>query len=140
MRALLDLAYRVHQVGPGVQSFKVGDAVLLSLDHCGACRNCRKKKSTACLDWTTLNLSFRRPSDGSYCVARDQQGQEVKGMFFGQSSFSQYTLAAVNSARLTCKYMRQPDCWFTVYKSLEGRRLVYTSTSWMRNPDGVSFS
>lgn len=76
----------VEQVGQDVTSVKPGDHVLLSYQSCGACPACDEGRPAECAHFSTLNLGFSR-LDGSSAYP-----SEVKGHFFGQSSFASHAL------------------------------------------------
>lgn len=84
----------VDAVGPGVTKVAVGDAVLLSFDHCGDCANCASGLPAYCVNFFGANFGGRRV-DGSTGFSLD--GAAVSSHFFGQSSFSQYSNVSVNS-------------------------------------------
>ena len=85
----------VDALGPGVDGFEVGDAVLLSFNHCGVCANCASGMPAYCLQFYDRNFGGARP-DGSTAFTRD--GERVSSHFFGQSSFSEYTVVPVVTA------------------------------------------
>lgn len=84
----------VVQVGPGVVSVEVGDHVVLSVDSCGACAQCRSGHASYCEEAIARNLSMAR-LDGTTAFSNDSE--PVGSHFFGQSSFSSYTIAAERS-------------------------------------------
>lgn len=81
----------VEAVGEGVTKVESGDRVVLTFDYDGSCRNCRKGDMAYCDDFFEHNFAGRRVSDGSTPIHND--GNEVSGMFFGQSSFATHSLA-----------------------------------------------
>ncbi|KDE06356.1 hypothetical protein MVLG_03265 [Microbotryum lychnidis-dioicae p1A1 Lamole] len=88
----------VESVGPDVTGLEKGDSVLLSFNFCSDCRLCHAKKTSQCKAWLPLNFSLARSGEGKPHFAEDSEtGEPIAGMFFGQSSFSEYTLAAANS-------------------------------------------
>lgn len=85
----------VERVGPGVERFQPGDRVGLSYSFCGHCRNCMSGAHSYCEDMMPRNFVGTR-EDGTSPIS--QNGERVYGNFFGQSSFSQYTIAQESSA------------------------------------------
>lgn len=67
-----------------------GDRVVLTFDYDGSCRNCRNGDMAYCDDFFGHNFADRRVSNGSTPIHND--GNEVSGMFFGQSSFATHSL------------------------------------------------
>lgn len=78
----------VEQVGARVKGFTAGDPVVLSYQSCGRCRQCRSGHPTDCTQFWDLNFGFQR-LDGSNALHRS----DVRGHFFGQSSFATHALA-----------------------------------------------
>ncbi|MDX2394067.1 NAD(P)-dependent alcohol dehydrogenase [Streptomyces sp. DK15] len=81
----------VEAVGTAVTGFAPGDRVVLSLDSCGACRNCLAGQPAYCERHIPLNFASSR-ADGSVGL-RDAAGKGVHDHFFGQSSFASHGLA-----------------------------------------------
>ena len=79
----------IEKVGPGVTDLSVGDRVVLSFSYCGKCNNCLSGEQAYCPDLFALNFGGRR-LDGSTPITRN--GEDVNAMFFGQSSFSTYSI------------------------------------------------
>ncbi|KAK5070865.1 hypothetical protein LTR64_003839 [Lithohypha guttulata] len=72
----------VEAVGPGVTSVAVGDPVLLSYTYCGECDLCTDSMPIYCQKFNEENIG---------CVSKvwtTEDGKEVGGKFFGQSSFA----------------------------------------------------
>lgn len=83
----------VRSVGPRVkQSFAVGDAVVLSYASCTSCASCQSGNNPFCQSIANVNFSGQR-ADGS-SIVKKSSNKDLKGLFFGQSSFSR--LAIVN--------------------------------------------
>lgn len=82
----------VRAIGRFVRKVAVGDAVVLTFDSCGECRNCGLGLSSYCGAFRERNVSGRR-TDGSAAL-RDASGGPVTGSFFGQSSFATFSLAS----------------------------------------------
>jgi aryl-alcohol dehydrogenase len=80
----------VEKVGNGVTSVQPGDHVVLSFSSCGECTNCLTGNPYACENFFELNFTGKM-ADGSCRLHKD--GQEVSN-FFGQSSFSHYSVAS----------------------------------------------
>ncbi|GAA1555005.1 NAD(P)-dependent alcohol dehydrogenase [Actinomadura kijaniata] len=84
----------VEAAGPGV-ALEPGTPVVLSLDSCGACANCRAARPGNCARMAALNM-YSAPLDG---VARltAADGTPVNNRWFGQSSFATHALATVRN-------------------------------------------
>jgi aryl-alcohol dehydrogenase len=87
----------VEAVGPAVEGLLPGDHVALSFDHCGECPQCNDHHPAYCELFAPLNY-FGTRLDGT--VTMSQDGEDVHGNWFGQSSFATYAIA---SARNTVK-------------------------------------
>lgn len=85
----------VAALGDGVTGLEVGDHVVLSFNHCGACPACARGRLPYCFNFSLHNMSGGRP-DGSSAFT-DSTGAPVGSHFFGQSSFSARTVVARNS-------------------------------------------
>ena len=81
----------VEEVGAEVTSVKPGDRVILSYDSCGRCRFCGSGRNSYCEQAMPINFGGSR-LDGTNALRR-ADGGEVRGHFFGQSSFATYALA-----------------------------------------------
>lgn len=81
----------VEKVGPGVTSVAVGDQVIMSFTSCGDCSSCHANHPAYCTTWLPRNLMGLIRHEDSGQLTRD--GQPITGHFFGQSSFSSYSLA-----------------------------------------------
>lgn len=93
----------VRAVGPEVKNpaLKVGTHVILSFNHCGACRNCSTGHPACCTHFEALNITAKR-LDGS-TTARLPDGRQVAGQFFGQSSFLRMSVVSQHSV-VPCAY------------------------------------
>ncbi|MGO1737107.1 MAG: NAD(P)-dependent alcohol dehydrogenase [Leucobacter sp.] len=80
----------VEKVGDSVTTVVPGDFVIMAPGSCGTCRICRAGKPSYCVNFEALNINGMR-LDGS--TGFSDNGERVSSHFFGQSSFSQYTLA-----------------------------------------------
>jgi aryl-alcohol dehydrogenase/geraniol dehydrogenase (NAD+) len=86
----------VEKVGDAVKHVKVGDPVVLTFDSCGACRNCERHRPAYCHEFFPRNFSGFRIQDNSSPLKLD--GQQLNGVFFGQSSFATYSVARAANA------------------------------------------
>jgi len=80
----------VEKVGTSVVKVKPGDHVVMSFLSCGRCRMCVTGRPNNCLTFNDYNFSGGR-ADGSNSL-QDDRGP-IHDHFFGQSSFSTFTLA-----------------------------------------------
>jgi len=89
----------VEFVGKNVSDLSPGDNVVLSFLSCGACFTCSSGNPSYCeRGFLPQNFSCKR-SDGSSTIHND--GQEIHGNFFGQSSFANFALAkSVNAIKV----------------------------------------
>jgi aryl-alcohol dehydrogenase len=78
----------VERVGDKVKTIRPGDPVVLSYQSCGGCPACRSGRPTACEHFWEANFGFQR-LDGSNALQRS----DVRGHFFGQSSFATHSIA-----------------------------------------------
>jgi aryl-alcohol dehydrogenase len=85
----------VEAVGPGVTELAVGDHVALSFDHCGDCPQCEHGHPAYCELFGPLNYFCER-LDGTVTMHRGDE--EVRGNWFGQSSFATHAIASVRNA------------------------------------------
>ncbi len=84
----------VEKVGEGVTEFAVGDHVAFSFATCGHCKNCINGMPAYCENFNQINFG----GIGADGVTKlFQQGKELS-MFFGQSSFAQYSTINVRNA------------------------------------------
>lgn len=80
----------VVETGPGVDSVKTGDHVVMSFHACRACANCADLGPGYCSETLMLNYMGMR-ADGS--TTYRQGDKPVFGSFFGQSSFGEFAIA-----------------------------------------------
>ena len=80
----------VEKVGARVTKVKPGDHVVLAWDYCGTCAPCKQGQELYCLNFFLHNFHGARPDDSATLHKGDQ---EIHGVFFNQSSFSNYALA-----------------------------------------------
>ncbi|KAB2350925.1 NAD(P)-dependent alcohol dehydrogenase [Actinomadura rudentiformis] len=85
----------VEAVGPGVTDVAVGSHVVLSIDSCGACTNCRAARPGNCVKMAELNM-LPMSLDG-VPRAHDAEGAAVGNRWFGQSSFASHALTTVRN-------------------------------------------
>ncbi|KAK1633924.1 AreB protein [Colletotrichum phormii] len=79
----------VRDIGRDVQikDLAIGDAVLLSFNHCGSCKTCTSGHSALCPDSSMININSVRVGDRSTPARLASDGRAVRSQFFGQSSF-----------------------------------------------------
>ena len=82
----------VEQVGSAVTKVRKGDHVVLAPSSCGECEQCISGHPSYCPNIMQLSFKGRRV-DGS-CPYHDHSGNDVSGLFFGQSSFANYSLTS----------------------------------------------
>lgn len=82
----------VDAVGRDVRGLAPGDKVIMSFASCGDCDKCFTGSPAHCRRFVPLNM-FGTRADGSRSI-RGEDGQEIGGNFFGQSSFAEYSLAS----------------------------------------------
>lgn len=80
----------VEDVGEGVAYVAPGDHVVLTFDSCGACRMCLQGRSPYCDHFLAHDFAGSR-TDGTTTLHR--RLGDVRGRFFGQSSFATHALA-----------------------------------------------
>jgi aryl-alcohol dehydrogenase len=85
----------VEQVGPAVTGLAAGDHVAISFDHCGECDLCTAGRPSYCEVFGALNY-FGTRMDGTTTLG--QNGEDVHGNWFGQSTFATYAIANQNNA------------------------------------------
>jgi aryl-alcohol dehydrogenase len=83
----------VEWVGSQVTDVSVGDHVVLSFAHCGACAQCTSGHPAYCQHFSHLNV-LGGTGDGAGAV--DSTGAPLSARWFGQSSFA--TRVVVNAA------------------------------------------
>jgi Zn-dependent alcohol dehydrogenase len=85
-------------VGSSVTQAKEGDHVLLSYDYCGTCSQCKLGNGMSC-DCVSFNPHNTYSKPAIFKSKSGEGGAEVEtsGKFFGQSSFSSYTLVEQKS-------------------------------------------
>lgn len=77
----------IDAIGPNCRSHhSVGDPVLLSFAYCQNCRQCNSRHPGYCPQMGLMNF----PGDADTFATKNGDAQ---GQFFGQSSFSNYTIA-----------------------------------------------
>jgi len=83
----------VREVGSGVTVAKAGDPVLLSFNFCDACEICKTGHYSNCISFNQLNF-FGNPA---FQLAAESGEPEIRGAFFGQSSFANYSIVKQGS-------------------------------------------
>ncbi len=86
----------VESVGSAVTTVKPGDHVVLSFNSCSSCPSCDDTQPAYCYNFLANNFSGVRPGDGSTALSQD--GLQIAGNFFGQSSFGTYAVAHERNA------------------------------------------
>ena len=81
----------VEAVGSAVTRVAPGDRVVLTFTSCGHCASCRTAHPAYCTTWIPTNLIGGKRADGTSPLS--QKGERIGGRFFGQSSFSRYSIA-----------------------------------------------
>ena len=81
----------VEAVGTNVTTVVPGDHVVLSFMSCGTCSRCAEGEPAYCENFLGLNLGGQRADGSTGCC--DAHGHALHDHFFGQSSFSSFTLA-----------------------------------------------
>jgi aryl-alcohol dehydrogenase len=84
----------VEKVGPGVDDLKPGDHVGVTYAFDGTCPACRAGEPYYCDNFNQINFGGVAATDGT--TRLHQNGKDVS-MFFGQSSFATYSVAAAAS-------------------------------------------
>jgi aryl-alcohol dehydrogenase len=84
----------VEAVGSAVTTVEPGDHVVLSVNTCGSCSQCRTGSVTYCEDLYLRNFGGRR-TDGSTAITIGSE--EISSNFFGQSSFATHANVAERS-------------------------------------------
>src|SRR5215212_1024791 len=85
----------VEAVGPDVTGVEPGDHVVLTFDSCGECPPCHSGHPAYCELFAPLNY-VGTGRDGSATMRQD--GSDVHGSWFGQSSFVTRALASDRNA------------------------------------------
>jgi len=85
----------VEQVGPGVQSLREGDHVILSFPSCGNCPQCQTGRPYACE--TSSELFFNGIYQAGGTRIKNGRGQDV-GSLFGQGGFADHCIVSERSA------------------------------------------
>lgn len=90
---LIDLAGSgvVQRTGPGVSRARIGDSVLLSFQYCNTCQSCKDGHPSFCSQFSTINYGGEA---GTYTTGANQ---DLRGSFFGQSSFASLAIVKESS-------------------------------------------
>jgi aryl-alcohol dehydrogenase len=86
-----EAAGTVVDIGKDVTLVKRGDRVMIGFPFCGMCRTCRRGEPRYCENGVKLTFSGYRV-DGSSPMKR-QDGEQLAGRFFQQSSWATHTIA-----------------------------------------------
>lgn len=81
----------VESVGAGITKVEPGDKVVLTFASCHNCTMCNRGEPSYCEQFVPRNVAGSR-LDGTTALHRE--GEDVKGFFFGQSSFATHALAS----------------------------------------------
>jgi aryl-alcohol dehydrogenase len=81
---------RIIEVGSKITDLQVGDHVVLSFLSCGSCGNCKDDMPSYCHQFPEVNFAGSR-RDGSHTIVNE--GEQIYGNYFGQSSFATHALA-----------------------------------------------
>jgi len=81
----------VEAVGSSIKSVQVGDPVLLSYTYCGSCELCTNDGPTYCQKFSEENVAC------TDVVWKANDGADVGGKFFGQSSFASLSMVEEKS-------------------------------------------
>ncbi|GAA5868180.1 hypothetical protein JCM1840_006172 [Sporobolomyces johnsonii] len=89
----------VVSVGASVKRVQAGDAVLLSFASCQRCALCDEGHPAGCASWVEHNFGRRRNVhvDDKPVANAIETGMQIKGAFFGQSSFARHCLVQESS-------------------------------------------
>lgn len=86
------------EAGSDVSKARVGDSVLLSFQNCKSCHDCQEGHPAFCSNFTAANY-------GGEAAGYSADGKDLRGSFFGQSSFSELAVvketSIVNVSKLT---------------------------------------
>ncbi|PWY92193.1 alcohol dehydrogenase [Aspergillus heteromorphus CBS 117.55] len=84
----------VVRTGSNVTHLTPNDKVLLSYAFCGNCEQCLSGHPAYCYQWVPSNFGQQR-SDGSFTLSFEN-GDPLRGNFFGQSSFASLAIVHVS--------------------------------------------
>lgn len=88
----------IEAVGDGVTQVAEGDRVIIGWPWCGECKNCLDGQPRYCLRSGEALVSGRRfKGELRGTSAYSQDGEELNGHFFGQSSFAAYSIARADA-------------------------------------------
>ncbi|RHZ63424.1 NAD(P)-dependent alcohol dehydrogenase [Aspergillus thermomutatus] len=86
----------VRGVGPGTHIAQVGDPVILSFSACKGCEPCERGHPAHCVNFDAIN--FEVEADNLVFSEASTAGEpSIYGRFFGQSSFSSYSIVREDS-------------------------------------------
>lgn len=81
----------VERIGAGVTKVRPGDHVVMTATSCGECPRCSQGDPAYCLNFMAANLSGGSRADGT--CSHTQEGRQVFGRVFGQSSLAGHVIA-----------------------------------------------
>ncbi|PYH92652.1 alcohol dehydrogenase [Aspergillus ellipticus CBS 707.79] len=84
----------IMKTGSNVTHLTPNDKVLLSYAFCGTCKQCDSGHPAYCYQWVPNNFGQQR-SDGSFPLSFEN-GDPLRGNFFGQSSFASLAIVDVS--------------------------------------------
>ncbi|GAB5486886.1 MAG: NAD(P)-dependent alcohol dehydrogenase [Parasphingorhabdus sp.] len=84
----------VVEVGEAVTRFKPGDRIVATFGYCGNCRNCSDEHPAYCFENIALNIEGQRARP----ALKRNDGTEIGGAFFQQSSFATHALVTERNA------------------------------------------
>ncbi|KAK7942485.1 zinc-binding dehydrogenase [Apiospora aurea] len=87
----------VQKVGSAVTHVQPGDPVLLSSTYCGNCHVCKTGPVSHCTSFFQINFLGGPVFTPQSASASDDKASTLGGLFFGQSSFAQHTIASAKS-------------------------------------------
>lgn len=90
----------VEEVGKNVTHVKKGDLVICSFRFCEQCKPCRTGKPTWCESNVAFYFGAERDAEHVY-AATAEDGTQLRGGFFGQSSFARHGAPQAQVARKT---------------------------------------
>ncbi|KAL2837525.1 chaperonin 10-like protein [Aspergillus pseudodeflectus] len=82
----------VRAIGPNIKNISVGDPVLMSYHSCSSCNQCRNSHPAYCDSFAVENYVGQSTS-----MTLNRTGEAIHSRFFGQSSFSRYSVVSEKS-------------------------------------------
>lgn len=87
----------VRDIGQRVQVAKIGDPVILSFSACRGCEPCRRGNPAHCVKFNTINFEAEPDNLVFREVSSTEGHPNIYGQFFGQSSFSSWSIVREDS-------------------------------------------